>query len=198
MAKGPTITPAIRQRVATVFLKHPEWRAKEIQAEVSIKDWPSISAVEKMLADIRKKFRETSGQISVDDLEWQVSLIPQYPIVPLAVKKVYELKLKGVEWISVRNALWISRLCELPLSIDVLYYYAVIYSLAEQANELTDNVVPDTRDIDALLQSDLNDPERAMLDMGRFDEPVPPEFEKEFWFDVLKTAIDIRIKKDGE
>lgn len=121
MAKGPLITGKVKQLIAQVFLEKPGLRAKEIQAEVSRRmnenggNWPSLSVVEKLLVDIRKRHNESITSPDNLDAPWHMGILEKYPVSPEAIPYI----LKALWWgsknfkeleFTIRQAKWAARL----------------------------------------------------------------------------------------
>ncbi len=126
MAKGAIITDDVKKLIAQVFLEHPGWRAKEIQAEVSHQvskngdGWPSLSVVEKLLVEIRKRYTEKTLESNLEK-PWHLGLMQEYNIPPEVVPDILavqdwcaeehpEVPLFSSGALTIRQALWISRL----------------------------------------------------------------------------------------
>ena len=128
MAKGPLITPEVEEIIAEVFLEHKDWRAKEIQAEVNKQlredfphipdNWPRLSTVQQKLAVCRKKYMAIED--GPRDKPWHLGTLNDYPLSSKTIAMIFELKIKGLKYLSVRDAQWFDRLSSLPLPIGII------------------------------------------------------------------------------
>lgn len=118
MPKGPVITPEIETLITSVYRKHPEWKAPRIRNEVESilfekklgfpRGWPGLSAVQKVLATVRKNIEKPSPE----DKPWSMGTLGDFPIPPQAmsaVLNVFKLRLARGEPFSIRDAKWVSR-----------------------------------------------------------------------------------------
>lgn len=93
------MTPHIEALIASIYEKHPKWKAPAVRYEaISVlrkkdrtlpKDWPSLSTVQKILAKVRRE----AGKADPEDRPWSLGSLLEYPIPPEAlpaVIKVYE------------------------------------------------------------------------------------------------------------
>lgn len=164
MAKGAHLTQRIKELIAQIHLEHPGYGATQVRADL-LKlmkdegidrnfgpDYPSLSAVQKVLTTIRAKLDNRPPEVKGLDKPWSVSSLSKYPIPPEAlpvVLKVYAiwetvdlsaystLATKGFtkQIFSVRLALWVARLSKLFSETAELAVWAFAYSLAEVVNE---------------------------------------------------------------
>jgi hypothetical protein len=120
--------------------KSREMMANELEQQLG-NQAPSLDTIKKMIS----KMRNTTNPI---DLRWDIGSLTVYPISPEGVAKVFEVlcqysrpprRQKGM-WgmdITIREALWISRLSALPVPIGFLERRALNYANAERISELT-------------------------------------------------------------
>jgi hypothetical protein len=120
--------------------KSREMMANELEQQLG-NQAPTLDTIKKMIS----KMRNTINPI---DRLWHLGTIIEYPIPPEGLAKVFEvlcqygrppLRQKGA-WgmdITIREALWISRLSALPMPIDFLERRALNYANAERISELT-------------------------------------------------------------
>jgi hypothetical protein len=120
--------------------KQREEMANELERQLGNRS-PSLDTIKKMIS----KIRSASNPI---DRPWHLGTVMEYPIPPEGVAKVFSvlcqygrppLRQKGA-WgldITIREALWISRLSELPVPIDFLERQALNYADAERISEIT-------------------------------------------------------------
>ncbi len=163
MAKGPIITTDVKNMIAQVFFEHSDWRAKEIQAEVSRRiskygdGWPSLSVVEKLLVDIRKRNKESNDLPNPLDAPWHIGTLAKYPISTEAIPSLMEAIWWGVEYFeeiefSIRQAKWAARLYnfESLKKPGCLYLASFWYAHYEKICELS-KTESDTRWFDDAL-----------------------------------------------
>lgn len=157
MPKGPIVTPAVEALIASVYQKHPKWKAPRVRNEVesilrkdnrnSPKGWPSLSTVQKTLATIRKNLANPSPE----DEPWSISTLNDYPIPPEALPKVLEeyrlhqvaknekpeldeaLSRGAWKVFTIRQAKWVARLsasqCE-PITPFMIAHSELLHELA--------------------------------------------------------------------
>ncbi len=151
MAKGPKITDEVIKLIAQIYLEYPNWRAKEIQSEVSARlykanprlnpDWPGLSAVQKELTEIRKRDAVRQPESKKIDKRWSISTLAEFNIPPEAIPKVFQIQQnrKDAEKpLTIREAMWAGRLHMLIEDIGKLSLLAASYALMERVCELAD------------------------------------------------------------
>ena len=154
MAKNPIITDDIKALIAQFCLRHPSWKAKDIQIRVSQvlhsrnpqlpSGWPGLSAVQKVLATVRKSHDDPQ------DKPWSMGTLIEYPIPPdaiPAVLKVWKLcddavRKYGVNkgegslafdpTLTIRGAKWVARLAHVTDDLGVVQAYANWYAEVER------------------------------------------------------------------
>lgn len=98
MAKGPIITAAVRLLISEIYIAHPDWRAKEVQCEVDKRlhgKGPGLSAVQKELAEIRKRDEDRSPESKGLDRPWSLASLvikSEYELPPEVIPIVLEAK----------------------------------------------------------------------------------------------------------
>ncbi len=102
-----------------------------------------------------------------------------YPLNPDAIAKIFELKAKGLPYLTNRTVRWISSLSSLPLSVDVLYIFAWIAAYNERIFDLAG--LPrdtDTLTFERILLKVLQNPDKAHWTMATWEQPLSdaPEF----------------------
>ena len=142
MAKGPIITPEVEVLIATVYQKHPKWKAKEVcnwvRGDLKKKDpnlrddWPSLSTVQKVLATYRKN----KSKFPEDPLErpWSMATLDDYPIPPeaiLSVLEVWKFRIEKGDILTIREAKWVARLSGVLKTIEDISYEAFEYARFE-------------------------------------------------------------------
>ena len=150
MAKGPIVTTEVEFIIASVYQKHPKWKATEVRNEVSHilqksnpklpSDWPGLSTVQKVLAIVRKP------QIDPQNKPWSMGTLNEYPIPPDAIPSVLKVwkhwddmvrevgldKLAFDPTLTIRGAKWAGRLAHVIDDIGVLAVWALQYASVEQ------------------------------------------------------------------
>ncbi len=199
MAKGPIVTPAVETFIASVYRKHPKWKAKEVRnwtiSEFKRKnpnlpkDWPSLSTVQKVLAIVRKKMKETP--IHPEDKRWTMGMLSEYPIPPdaiPAVLKVWKLreeykyrfrKIEGFDFsLTIRQAKWVSRLSHVIVdNTETLFYWADEYASIEATLQLVNHP------FDSIALD---------YELARPDRPLPDELV------TIRNQIISQIVESGE
>ena len=162
MAKGPVITENIRQKIAVIYVDHPEWRAKEVEAELreELKDKaPGLSSVQKELGRIRTREAERSPEEEKLNRIWTIGDLALHEITPEAVRLLLLIQnQRGKELraqLKVREALWVARLYAVRESgpikqirpLDLLASWGEAYALREKVCMIS-NTACDTSDLD--------------------------------------------------
>jgi len=141
MAKGPIVTDAVQAIIASVYQKHPKWKASMVRNEVSDilrKDnpklpsgWPSLSIVQKVLAPVRKKMKERP--VDPQDKPWSMATLDQYPISHEALPAVIEAWKHRAYTLTIREAKWVARFSAIPEKD--LWWEAIQYAGMEYVYE---------------------------------------------------------------
>lgn len=154
--RGPQIKDtAVEVLIAEVHQKHPKWKAPKVRNEVSLvlrknnsklpTSWPSLSAVQKVLAIVRRKIKE--HPILPQDKPWSTAMLNKaspnnednYPIPPEAlpmVLKVWKSRIEKGEGFTIREAKWTARFSFLEKDIEKLYFLASRHARTELMFEL--------------------------------------------------------------
>ena len=166
MARNPIITDEVEALIRRFHLRHPSWKAKDIQKRVSQllhnkypelpEKWPGLSAVQKVLATIRK--REKGLSDSSEDKLWSLSSTAKYPIPSEALPTVmaaYKKRLAKNDVLTIREALWMGRLYGVIEPKDLVYDWAFLYALWEMVSEDKKKPFFDSKDLDMELMEDV-------------------------------------------
>lgn len=154
MAKGVKITDVIKVLIAETFNSmyelDPKVTAKEVQAKVNTilreknpkldSDWPGVSAVGKVITEIKKKMNELGPD--PEDRPWSVSALTltDYDMPPEALPVVMQAWAKALVEnapLTIRQVKWIARLHCILGNIDGLTVRALEYASREKAIKLT-------------------------------------------------------------
>lgn len=155
MAKGTHLTPEVKSRIAQTYLEHPDYGPTKVREELLKRmkedgldrnfgpDWPGVSAVGKVLTDIRQE--ESKLGPDKEDRPWSVSALADNNIPPEAfpvVMKAWAKALEDDRLLTIRQVKWIARLYSLhpdlkTLNIDYLIDIALEYANQEQIIKLT-------------------------------------------------------------
>jgi len=174
MAKGPIVTPEVEVLIASVHDKHPKWKAPQIRNTVEgilrkknpklPKGWPSLSKVQKILAQVKRHLEEPSRE----DMLWSLGTLNEYPISPEVIPyvlDVWKLRVARGETFTIREAKWVARLSGFQLqeliitkkwslkSIKSLAFVAGGYARLELLIELLGLPVLCSTGLDKLLMS---------------------------------------------
>jgi hypothetical protein len=156
------ITENIRQEIAKMYVDHPEWRAKEVEAELRGKlkgKAPGLSSIQKELSRIRERESERSPEEEKLNRTWTIGDLTQHELGPEAVRLLLliqnERKKGGRAQLRVREALWVARLYAVresgpikkPMPLDLLATWGEAYALREKICMIS-NTVCDTSDLD--------------------------------------------------
>jgi len=158
MAKGPRISNETQQTIMAVYVEHPNWLVKEIQAEVdrlTEGKAPGISAVQKLLYQI--KSRKAEPQFKSLDRPWNLGTLSEHPMPPEVIPKLLEIQgqahRSGTESMTIREAQWVARLHMHQADITLLYLTAMAYALYEESCQLTGQQCDTSEFDDQLLGS---------------------------------------------
>lgn len=132
---------------------HPDWPDSKIRQQTP---FPGVNRVQRYLKEIAPLVNQKSPL----DEKWHLGTVQEYPISPEAVKKIFELKARGKEYISIRIARWISRFSTLPLPIEILYLSAMEYSTAEEIAEISRTEL-NTANMDMMLLENIKNQESS-------------------------------------
>jgi len=169
MAKGLIVTTEVEAFIASIYQKHPKWKAKEVRNEVVAllrknnpklpSGWPSLSTVQKVLATVRKNIKETP--IHPEDKPWSMGTLNEYPIPPDAIPAVLKVLSLVVEtnlknknddlFFSIRQAKWAARLSHFISDISDLFIWASRYAIKEKAFQIIDKPMDSTVEYDRSL-----------------------------------------------
>lgn len=143
MSANINLTPDVKAFIAEWYYRHPKWTAPMIQVRVSQllhqknpnlpEGWPGLSAIRKVLTEVKKKVSEPS----LEDKPWSTATLDSYPIPPEALKavlEVWKLRIDSEEWnfsFSIREAKWAARLSGLIKDTEELSTRANQYARAE-------------------------------------------------------------------
>ena len=153
MRKGPNITPEVEALIATVYDKHPKWKAPRVRVEVefilrerdksSPERWPSLSKVQKVLAIVRRKAQENlENPLSVDK-PWSISTWDECPFSSEALPSILRLWVYKREryghTLSKRCAKWAARLYPLEdkLGLVLFAFFVDQLAIAERMYEMS-------------------------------------------------------------
>ncbi|MFC2038372.1 hypothetical protein ACFLUG_01180 [Chloroflexota bacterium] len=199
MSRGKKINEGVKQVISAVWLMHLEdgWTANEIQIEVAkrvqqrwpniyTKGWPKLRAVQKIIAEIQEEKKRATGI----DNDWHMGTLKLNPlpseVIPVILEVVNHIestdKVRPALWgpVTVRQAIWISRLYKVISDIKLLHSTSWAYSLFERAAELSKTNFNSTE-----LDRMLGEPEKIM---------------DVFWKRLGDWArnTNVFMKKDGE
>lgn len=175
MSQKAHLTQKIKRLIAEIHLKHPDYGPKSLRDELLRQmkqsgldlnfgpDWPGVSAVGKVLQEIRKKDESRTPESSGLDKPWSVASLAQYRVSAEALPYVLKAWVYYQENIldppdyetrpfSIRIAQWVARLYRIYEKEDIksLTEMAYLYAMDDQVTELAD--IDDKRiDLDILL-----------------------------------------------
>ena len=136
MAKGRVVDDTVRLLIANLHREHPDWRAKEVKAEINKRlgqDWPGLSVVQKELSKI--KLIADNPQ----EKPWSTATLDSYPIpteaLP-AVLKVWKSRIEKGQGFTIREAKWTARLSALEQDTERLFFLASRHARTELIFEL--------------------------------------------------------------
>ncbi|MGA2669907.1 MAG: hypothetical protein ABSF21_00595 [Dehalococcoidia bacterium] len=151
MAKGPIVTPEVEALITSIYMKHPKWKAPGIRniVEGTIrknnrklpKGWPSLSTVQKSLAEVRRNMANPSPE----DEPWSTAEINKYPELkiepptPEALEvlfKVWKSRISRGDTFTIREAKWTARLSMFEQDTKRLSFIASRHARTELIFEL--------------------------------------------------------------
>ena len=162
MAKGKPITDEVKAEIVKVYLKHPSYRAKEVQAEVHRRlrdqnprispDWPGLSTVQKTISPIRSLPQDP------EDSRWSIYTLAFSDISADALPVVLEAYGLTIKWklekpLTVREAKWVARLYRVLTNIEELTIVAQECASNERIGEITGKPRPSLIDGDFLTRA---------------------------------------------
>jgi len=217
MPKGPKITNAIKNTIAGVYLKHPDWPAYKIQREVHTKlrldypgippGWPGVSTIQKELSKIRIKDDERSNESQDLDRPWSVDTLYQYEIPPEALRTVLNMAIHFRQstgegrLMTIREALWAARLSSLK-DLRKLPFYIKEYAQQEMIAEITHDITSNPEGgLDFLFYRDLTNRSfnaRVFDELGQeIVQDTPADIREEIQ-ELHRRIREDRNKKGGK
>lgn len=162
MAKGAHLTPEVKKLIAQIYLEHPDYGPTKIREELLKRmketgvdqyfgpDWPSVSAVGKVVTEIRKRDDARLPELKRIDSPWSLSSLAEYNIPPEALPVVmsfYKKRLAEDDVLTIREALWAARLCKIIDAPDLVWDWAFLYATDEMVSEILGKPF-DSRELD--------------------------------------------------
>lgn len=211
------ISSETKQQIADYVLKSEnsgkdrEILANEIEAllQTSGQKPPSLDTIKKMISTFRNKNNPL-------DMPWHLGTLKDYPISEFAVNKIlllkpfaehrepiFEGRLQSWQVITIRNALWLSKLSALYISFEWLWDCVKEYSKQEKIAELAGNAF-DSSEIDNDLANALvrhpqifwsYDPNAAIFEMCQ-DKGFNPDWSVIIKKGYLRSVLEYLIKKE--
>lgn len=146
------LSPETKALIARIYLENPKQKAPQVRLKVwkvtheenpaLPKNWPSLSSIQKELANIRRKMNEPSPE----DKPWTLDTLRDRdnPISPEALPKVFQIWLFNQERsyyppLTVREATWIAQLSGMTGDIELLRLMAEMCAEWELIGELTNS-----------------------------------------------------------
>jgi len=144
--KRPRMKQWVKGQILKAHRSSPDLTAKEILSVLKSKKdgarLPSLRTVQQIIHDFEHAStpEETEVRERASRLErpWRLLTLKEYELTPAAVDKILDVKLK-TQWtgMTIREALWVSRLSALPLTAKQLRAYACTYAHYEAICELS-------------------------------------------------------------
>jgi hypothetical protein len=169
--RGEKITPEIWSIVDKVYFDHKKWKAFEIANEVhaSLKGklkpsgepypprWPGVSIIEKHIRGIKKDEIKYFQSKNPEDQPWGIASWDKQPFMtpqnlPIVLRAWTYARDKRITNFSIRNAKWITRLCQAIADIEnseklmSLVSLAIRYSQTELMAEIWGNIKIEDKD----------------------------------------------------
>lgn len=202
MAKGPPISDEVRVVAARIHEEHPKWTNDEIRNWVlgivhkknpSLpKDWPSKSAIDRIMPGIREQVRQRKLNPDVRDEPWSIFTLREYPLPSEALPTILRLsafnrEISGHD-LTIREAQWGARLHALPhIPVEFLWFLVATYTISERLCELTGAHMISTHALDLFIFFLLTEgqevsPERVKKLLG--------EREQEIFTNLVKMGVN--------
>lgn len=171
MARGRKVTAEVRDLIVRVHDQNRKLTAGKVREAVEgtlqgsrayeslrpiRKGWPSLSTVQKVLADFHEREGKRSNEEKDQDGPWGLSTLGKYPIPPEAVPVVLDVSMQSQQPLTIREAKWIGRLYVLlsaiasrqkkEPTIALIEGMATYYATTERINALMGERAPATMD----------------------------------------------------
>jgi hypothetical protein len=172
MARGRKVTVEVRDLIIRVHERDRKVKAKKVREAVEgtlrgSKDyeklrpipqgWPSLSTVQKVLADFHQREGKLSAQDKEQEEPWDMSTLGKHPIPSEVVPVVLDVSMQSQHPLTIREAKWIGRLYSLlsmvlsqqgidKALIAFIEGMAVYYATSERIGELMGERVSPTMD----------------------------------------------------
>lgn len=136
--------------IARVYLQNPKQKAPAVRLKVwkithkdnpaLPKKWPSLSSIQKELANIRREMSEPS----LEDKPWTLDTLRDKPLPPEVLPKVFHIWLTKQENplsppLSIREVRWITQLSSMTDDTELLQQIAELCAEWELIGELTNS-----------------------------------------------------------
>lgn len=169
MGKGPSVTRAVQELLARIYVRNRAIRPTEARTELlaSMKerglhelfgpDYPSVSTVSVYLKKFRERDEARTHEANELDKPWSIRSISRYPIAPEALRIVLHLWVWTLEnlksELTIREAQWASRLysaCR-EMTVGALSVVVRAYAGSERVAELTGEYDYSAHAVDLLI-----------------------------------------------
>ena len=155
MAKGPILGPEVAGLIGAIHKDHPNWKSPRVLMEVKYllreeaqkqkqplppPNWPSLSAVQKLLAIIRENEKKL---LDLDeDKPWSLGALSANSVPPEILPKLLSVWFYMQENpysppLTIREARWVAQLSGMTDSVELLYAVATMCAQFELIGELT-------------------------------------------------------------
>jgi hypothetical protein len=146
-----------RELVETIFCEHPDWNGREIYEHYltligDTQKAVTLNAVQKQVEKLRPKYKEiTSAGL---DASWHLGTLDSFPLPAESIPYILKIqKIQPDNRLTLRQALWISRLCNMIKDVELLGKLAFQYAERQRLCQIT-GVELNTTEMDKILLQD--------------------------------------------
>lgn len=146
MARGPKLTNEHKAYIVNLYRSNPLLTAKEIRNQVSEKfninkSFPSLSSVQKILWNAKRKLKNELIKPSEEDELWGLASLNSFPIPDENLSEIFSMYSRvflvhGIS-LTIREVKWLSRILSLFKISKITYKnYYIVYAIAKTYAEL--------------------------------------------------------------
>ena len=160
MGRTPVLTDELKSTISLIKDRHPNWSIRDIQKKIPefkrslVGKVPGRTVIGDFIAKEYKPAKKKQDETGIDR-SWHLGTLNQYPLPPEAVKRVLAIQRSRVVLttgdITIRQAIWISRLYVLIEDLKILGRIAWHYAFHERISQISGIKDFDTSEYDSLL-----------------------------------------------
>lgn len=194
MAKRINVPEYVRTLVAEYLFEHEGAKAREIKRAVEIK-YKEHKFTERTYQNIISKLSLPDSAL---DQTWTILSLskPEFALNPAVLPKIFELKNEGMqpEKLTIRGAIWMSRLCMLPVSPGTLWLMGSLCAIKERISEAIGDSYPKNFDLDQYLQYMVYSPGVAQFKVSSWE--INPQTVIDLEKTVNEASKDLKLKEE--